>query len=89
MKSRTETVIVRPGGRHDYVDLTEELQRAVKDAGVTEGCAVVFCAHTTANSFRRDGIDDRQQTSDALSGGGARKALMDDRPWLLVPFSSA
>ena len=35
-------------GRGAYVDLTEELQRAVKDAGVTDGCAVVFCAHTTA-----------------------------------------
>ena len=48
MKSRTATVVVRPAGRGAYVDLTDELQRAVKDAGVTDGCAVVFCAHTTA-----------------------------------------
>jgi len=25
VKSRTETVVVRPAGRHHYVDLTEEL----------------------------------------------------------------
>jgi secondary thiamine-phosphate synthase enzyme len=48
VKSRTATVVVRPAGRGAYVDLTDELQRAIKDAGVTEGCAVVFCAHTTA-----------------------------------------
>jgi secondary thiamine-phosphate synthase enzyme len=40
--------VVHPSGRGAYVDLTEELQRAIKDAGVTDGCAVVFCAHTTA-----------------------------------------
>ena len=30
-----------------YVDLTDELRRAIKDTGVTEGVAVAFCAHTT------------------------------------------
>jgi len=48
VRSRTETVVVRSPERNGFVDLTEELFRAVKDAGVTDGCAVVFCAHTTA-----------------------------------------
>lgn len=35
-------------GRLEVLDITEDLERAVKDAGVTEGCAVAFCTHTTA-----------------------------------------
>ena len=47
MKSTTLTIQVRPAARLDVVDLTDDLRRAIKDSGVTEGCAVVFCAHTT------------------------------------------
>ena len=47
MKSTTQTIQVRPAARLDVVDLTDDLLRAIKDSGVTEGCAVVFCAHTT------------------------------------------
>jgi secondary thiamine-phosphate synthase enzyme len=48
MKSATTTVEVAAPSRYAYLDLTEELERAVKDSGVTEGAAVAFCAHTTA-----------------------------------------
>jgi secondary thiamine-phosphate synthase enzyme len=48
MKSATTTVEVAPPSRYAYVDLTEDLERAIKDSGVTEGAAVAFCAHTTA-----------------------------------------
>jgi secondary thiamine-phosphate synthase enzyme len=34
--------------RYGFLDLTEDLQRAIKDAGVTEGAAIAFCEHTTA-----------------------------------------
>ena len=47
MKSTTQTIQVRPEARYAYLDLTDDLRRAIKDSGVTEGCAVVFCAHTT------------------------------------------
>lgn len=47
MKKATLTIQVRPEGRYSFLDLTDELRRAVKDSGVTEGCAVAFCAHTT------------------------------------------
>lgn len=47
MKSSTTSVEITAPGRYAYVDLTEDLQRAIKDAGVTEGAAVAFCAHTT------------------------------------------
>ncbi len=47
MKSATTTIDVSVPERWGYVDLTEELQRAIKDSGVTDGAAVAFCAHTT------------------------------------------
>jgi secondary thiamine-phosphate synthase enzyme len=48
MKSATTTVDVAASSRYAYVDLTEELVRAIKDSAVTDGAATVFCAHTTA-----------------------------------------
>jgi len=47
MKSATITVEVAAPARFTYLDLTEELERAIKDSGVTSGAAVAFCAHTT------------------------------------------
>jgi secondary thiamine-phosphate synthase enzyme len=47
MRSATTTIEVAPGERFSYADLTDELRRAVKDAGVTDGMAVAFCPHTT------------------------------------------
>lgn len=48
MRSRTTTIEVPAMERYSCLDLTEELERAVKDSGVTEGAAIAFCAHTTA-----------------------------------------
>jgi secondary thiamine-phosphate synthase enzyme len=47
VRSVTTSVEVAAPARYAYLDLTEELERAIKDSGVTEGSAVVFCAHTT------------------------------------------
>lgn len=47
MRSTTTTVEVAASERYAFVDLTEELERAIKDSGVTDGSTVVFCAHTT------------------------------------------
>ena len=48
MKSSTTTIEVIASQRYDYLDLTEDLERAIKDSGVTEGAVIAFCAHTTA-----------------------------------------
>jgi secondary thiamine-phosphate synthase enzyme len=40
-------VTVRPNERYAFHDLTDDLRRAIKDAGVTDGIALAFCAHTT------------------------------------------
>ena len=47
MRSATTTITVTAPERYAYRDLTDDLVRAVKDAGVTEGAAIAFCAHTT------------------------------------------
>jgi secondary thiamine-phosphate synthase enzyme len=47
VRSVTTSVEVAAPERYACVDLTEELERAIKDSGVTEGSAVAFCAHTT------------------------------------------
>ena len=47
MTARMTTIEVTAPERYAYVDLTEELERAIKDSGVTEGAAIAFCAHTT------------------------------------------
>ncbi len=47
MKSSTNTIQVRAAERLTFVDVTDDLRRAIKDSGVTNGCAVAFCSHTT------------------------------------------
>jgi secondary thiamine-phosphate synthase enzyme len=49
MKLTTSERSVRAPARGSFCDLTEELRRAVKDSGVTEGTVTVFCAHTTCS----------------------------------------
>jgi secondary thiamine-phosphate synthase enzyme len=62
VKSTTLAIQVVPEGRHAFVDLTDELRRAIKDSGVTEGCAVAFCSHTTCslliNEWEDGALDD-------------------------------
>jgi secondary thiamine-phosphate synthase enzyme len=48
VRSRTTTVEVTAAERYGYLDLTDDLRRAIKDSGVTEGAAIAFCEHTTA-----------------------------------------
>ena len=49
MKSTTTTVRVAAPARYEYLDLTDELERSIKDSGVTHGAAIVFCGHTTCS----------------------------------------
>lgn len=47
MRATTITIETTPASRLSFTDLTDDLRRAVKDSGVTDGMAVAFCAHTT------------------------------------------
>ncbi len=49
MRSTTSTLVLRAQNLNDCVDLTPDLQRAVSESGIEQGCAVVFCAHTTCS----------------------------------------
>jgi secondary thiamine-phosphate synthase enzyme len=70
VKSTTLTIEVVPKGRHAFMDLTDELRRAIKDSGVTEGCAVAFCAHTTCtlliNEWEDGALEDFRRRLEAL-----------------------
>ena len=62
MNASTSSITVTPDERFSYLDLTDDLRRAVKDAGITDGVAVVFCAHTTCalliNEWEDGALDD-------------------------------
>ncbi len=56
--------------RLSFVDVTDDLRRAIKDSGVTEGCAVAFCAHTTSalviNEWEDGALEDFRARLEAL-----------------------
>lgn len=70
MRSRTTSVEVTLPARYAYLDLTEELERAIKDAGVTEGAAIVYCPHTTCalliNEWEDGALEDFRERLRAL-----------------------
>ena len=61
MKRSTSTIEVSAPSRDTYLDLTEDLQRAIKDSGVTEGMVVAFCAHTTCALLINEWEDGAQE----------------------------
>ena len=65
MKSATSSVTVSTANRYEYLDLTDDLRRAIKDAGVTDGAVVAFCAHTTCalliNEWEDGALEDFRQ----------------------------
>jgi secondary thiamine-phosphate synthase enzyme len=70
VRSRTTSVEVTLPARYAYLDLTEELERAIKDAGVTEGAAIVYCPHTTCalliNEWEDGALEDFRERLRAL-----------------------
>lgn len=41
-------ISVRTGERYEFVSITEEVRRAVRESGIEEGICLVFSTHTTA-----------------------------------------
>jgi secondary thiamine-phosphate synthase enzyme len=60
--ARMTAIAVTAPERYAYLDLTEELERAIKDSGVTDGAAIAFCPHTTCalliNEWEDGAMDD-------------------------------
>ena len=61
MKSLTITHELTSTERNGFVDLTDELRRAIKDSGVTDGVAVAFCPHTTCQLLINEWEDGAMQ----------------------------
>jgi secondary thiamine-phosphate synthase enzyme len=74
-------VEITPARRLDMVDLTDELRAAVEAAGVTEGCVVAFCSHTTAtlilNELEDGALEDLRRRIDHIVPGDAYYAHDD------------
>ena len=76
MKTVTTSLTVTPSERYAFLDLTDDLRRAVKDAGITEGLVVAFCAHTTCalliNEWEDGALDDfRRHLTELVPHDGA------------------
>ena len=76
MKATTTTLTIHPPERYAFLDLTDDLRRAVKDAGITDGLVVAFCAHTTCalliNEWEDGALDDfRRHLTELVPDEGA------------------
>ena len=74
MKASTTTLELTCDQRNAFTDLTDELRRAIKDSGVTDGMAVAFCPHTTCqllvNEWEEGALEDfRRHLEQAVPDG--------------------
>jgi secondary thiamine-phosphate synthase enzyme len=73
MTTSTISIQLTQDARFACADLTDDLRRAVKDSGVTDGLAVVFVAHTTCalliNEWEDGALADFTQRLEALVPG--------------------
>jgi secondary thiamine-phosphate synthase enzyme len=71
MKSSTTSVVVSTADRYAYLDLTDDLRRAIKDSGVTDGAVIAFCEHTTCslliNEWEDGALEDFRRTMRSLA----------------------
>jgi len=81
VRATTSTIEVKTERRREFVDLTDDLRRAIKDSGVTTGCAVAFCSHTTAclliNEWEEGALEDLRTRLEALVPSGVYYAHDD------------
>jgi secondary thiamine-phosphate synthase enzyme len=48
MKILNNSFTVSTGKRNEMVDITGKVEKAVADAGISDGTVVIYCPHTTA-----------------------------------------
>ena len=70
---KTSEIPVRTGERYEFVSITDEVRRAVRESGVEEGLCVVSSTHTTAaitvnEDYDRDVTRDLAAACRALMG---------------------
>ena len=70
---KASDIPVRTGERYEFVSITDEVRRAVREAGVEDGLCVIFSTHTTAavtvnEDYDRDVPRDLAAACKALMG---------------------
>ena len=70
---RTSDISVRTGERYEFVSITDEVHRAVREAGIEEGVCLISSTHTTAavtvnEDYDRDVPRDLAAACNALVG---------------------
>lgn len=71
-----ETIAVSTRKRTEFIDITEDIRRAVRKSGVVDGVCYLYVAHTTAGITINEAADpsvpsDIQNTLDKLAPRGA------------------
>ena len=70
---KTSDISVRTGERYEFVSITDEVRRAVREAGIEEGICLISSTHTTAavtvnEDYDRDVPRDLAAACKALMG---------------------
>jgi secondary thiamine-phosphate synthase enzyme len=55
--AKTDTLTIQSGKRADAIDITERVQRVVRESGVETGLCQVYVPHTTAGVFINENAD--------------------------------
>jgi len=55
--AKTDTLTIRSGKRSDAIEITELVQRVVRESGVETGLCQVYVPHTTAGIFINENAD--------------------------------
>jgi secondary thiamine-phosphate synthase enzyme len=70
MKVQTTELSVLAEHNRQFIDLTDELLAAVKNAGILDGSALAFCAHTTCslliNEWEDGALEDLRRRLEVL-----------------------
>lgn len=57
MKSHTKYLVFKTNKRRDYINISDDVERAVAESGVQEGLALVSAMHITAAVYVNDAED--------------------------------
>ena len=62
-----KTVTVKTSAKNQFVEITDEVKKAIKESGISDGICVIFTPHTTASITINENADPDVQT-DMMKG---------------------
>jgi secondary thiamine-phosphate synthase enzyme len=51
------SINIKTGSRVEFIDITDEINRVIKDSGITNGICCIYVPHTTAGIIINEGAD--------------------------------